>query len=230
MSAKNIVKVALSFVGQNEIKGNQGFEDPKFLQVMESVGWQIGHAWCSYFAEAVLKLAYKDDAKALAIFDKLCNASAVKTLANFKSAGYKVSATPKPGAVVIWQTKRKGVKSWTGHAGIVTAVYKDYFTTVEGNTGSGGTREGEVVATRNRKYNFDIYNGLELQGFILPIDHQEKTPAIPFKNTKQGNAFRSWVNENYPEIAKEIDLDPKGAYNNSYIIQAYERLNKFYKA
>ena len=237
MKAKEIVKTALSFVGQSEIKGNQGFTDPKFLQIMESVGWEIGQAWCSYFAEAVLKLAYKGNDKTLAILDKLCSASAVKTLENFSKAGYKVSDKATPGAIVIYQTIRKGRKAWTGHAGIVTAVYKDYFETVEGNTGSNGVREGEVVATRKRKYSFNVYNGLELQGFIWPIDDQgadvetkETETAQPFSNTKEGNKFRRWVNDQYPEIASELDLDRSGKYNNSYILKAYARLNELYTA
>jgi hypothetical protein len=35
-------------------------------------------------------------------------------------------------------------------------------------------------------------------------------PNVPFQNTTEGNAFRSWVNDNYPEYAREIDLDRTG--------------------
>jgi len=48
---------------------------------------------------------------------------------------------------------------------------------------------------------------------------------VPFKNNEQGNKFRAWVNEKYPEIAKRIDLDKKGlyadSYNNDYITRAF---------
>lgn len=233
MNGKEIVKVAKSFIGQKEIKGNQGYVDEKFTVLMESVGWQLGQAWCSYFAELVVKLAYKDYPKALGIYNKLCSAGAVRTLENFTKAGYKVSAKATPGAIVIWQTRRKGAKSWTGHAGIVTKVYTDYFETVEGNTGNGGAgvREGEIVATRKRKYNFNVYNGLELQGFIYPLDYQDEVAeALPFKNKTEGNKFRRWVNDNHKDIAQEIDLDRAGSYNNSYIIKAYERLKELYTA
>ena len=30
---------------------------------------------------------------------------------------------------------------------------------------------------------------------------------IPFKNESEGNAFRGWVNDNYPDYAKSIKLD-----------------------
>jgi len=229
MSAKKIVETAKGFIGQAEIKGNKGFESKEFERLMERVGWRTGWAWCSLFAELVLKLAYKGNDDVTKELDKLCNASAVKTLKNFRNAGYKVSGKATPGAVAIWQSKRRGVKSWTGHVGIVTKVHKDYFETVEGNTGSGGVREGEVVATRKRRYNFDAYNGLELQGFIWPIgDQVAEAEPWPFTTKAKGNKFRQWVNDKHPDVAKKIDLDPKGSNDNNYIRRAYEELKELY--
>ena len=233
MNGNEIVKIAKTFIGKKEIKGNQGYEDPRFTVLMENVGWQVGHAWCSYFAELVVKLAYKGNDKAQGIYNKLCSAGAVRTLENFTKAGYKVSAKATPGAIVIWQNRRKGAKTWTGHAGIVTKVYNEYFETIEGNTGNGGAgvREGEIVATRKRNYNFNVYNGLELQGFIWPLKDEgqdEVAEALPFKNKTEGNKFRRWVNDNHKDVAQEIDLDRAGSYKNSYILKAYERLKELY--
>lgn len=226
--SKKIVDTALSFVGQTEIGNNEGWKDSNFEKLMEAVGWKTGQAWCSYFSEAVYTLAY-DKAP---FVSKLFSGSAVRTFDNFEKAGYQVSAKPQPGAVVVWQTKRKGVLKWTGHAGIVVEVHKDYFVSVEGNTNGEGVREGDVVAKRKRTYNFDIYQGLQLKGFILPPDLQKKDQddSQPFKNKKEGNKFRRWVNDEHPDVAKEVDLDRSGAYNNSYILKAYEILKEIYTA
>jgi len=43
---------------------------------------------------------------------------------------------------------------------------------------------------------------------------------IPFKNREQGNRFRIFVNNEYPEIARKIDLDKTGSYNNRYVLKA----------
>lgn len=51
----------------------------------------------------------------------------------------------------------------------------------------------------------------------------------PFTSKEEGDAFREWVNETYPEYAKEIDLDKEGSYNNSYIKKAWEEYGDEYK-
>jgi hypothetical protein len=46
---------------------------------------------------------------------------------------------------------------------------------------------------------------------------------------KQGDAFRAWVNENYPEKAKAWDLDPTGGADNKWIRSAYYELGDEYE-
>ena len=43
----------------------------------------------------------------------------------------------------------------------------------------------------------------------------------PFKDQEAGNKFRKWVNDNYSEKAKELQLDLSGPYNNWNIQQAW---------
>ena len=45
----------------------------------------------------------------------------------------------------------------------------------------------------------------------------------PFKNKVQGDAFRGWVNDTYPDFAKEINLNRSGRFNNSFIIKALKQ-------
>ena len=44
----------------------------------------------------------------------------------------------------------------------------------------------------------------------------------------EGNAFRKWINETYPDYAKTIKLDPEGAFNNAYIKKAYQKYGTEY--
>ena len=50
----------------------------------------------------------------------------------------------------------------------------------------------------------------------------------PFKNKEEGNAFRAWVNETYPDYAEEIDLDNTGGYDNDYIMKAWAKHGESY--
>jgi len=51
----------------------------------------------------------------------------------------------------------------------------------------------------------------------------------PFKNSTEGNKFRAWVNDTYPQYAKKIDLDREGSYNNAYIQKAWKEYGTEYQ-
>lgn len=157
------VEIATKYIGKTEKPGNAGFNDADFEKKMKDVGFQPGHAWCSYFAELVFKEAYPLKKKE---FDKLFSASAVKTFENFKKAGYAIHDTPQLGALVIWQKQVGGKPSWQGHAGIVVEVTTNQtFKSVEGNTNDSGGREGYIVAKKFRRVQ-SVTNGLQVLGFI----------------------------------------------------------------
>ena len=51
----------------------------------------------------------------------------------------------------------------------------------------------------------------------------------PFKNEAEGNAFRGWVNDNYPDYARSIDLDRTNRkYNNNTIKKAWAKYGSAY--
>jgi hypothetical protein len=51
----------------------------------------------------------------------------------------------------------------------------------------------------------------------------------PFKNEAEGNAFRGWVNDNYPDYARSIDLDRTNKkYNNATIKKAWAKYGSAY--
>lgn len=171
---KTVVKIAQSYIGQKEIKGNQGFEDKEFEKRMEEVGFKKGYAWCCLFAELCFVSAMVDKKEELT---KLFSASVVTTLRNFSgSKNWSIVKTPSPGALAVFQTVRNGRKHWTGHIGIVEKIDKKNktFTCIEGNTNGSGGREGIEVARRVRKIEFDRLNGLVLQGFIVPKKETSK--------------------------------------------------------
>ncbi len=226
--ADRIVKVAKSYIGQQEIKGNKGFKDEEFEEKMREVGFQTSHAWCSYFAELVWTEAYFDNPDMLKLIKKQFSGSSFRTLQRFTELGMD-SKDAQIGSVVIWRRKKDGKYTTQGHVGIVTEVHDNYFVSVEGNTNSAGSREGEVVAEKKRDYSWSRNKGLELSAFIHPVEILVVAPQIPFKNKTEGDLFRAWVNNIHPAVAKEIDLDRSGSYNNAYIKKAWRRLHKEYK-
>jgi len=165
-----IVKQALKYVGEKELKGNSGFENEVFWMKMEAVGFDPGEAWCALFAELIWREGYGQyNSLYDSQLEKLFSQSAVATFNNFKKSTWLTSLEPAPGDVVIWQMHKAGRPHWSGHAGIVTKVLNKEFDTVEGNTNAAGGREGIEVTIKRRVLNFDTkLNGLVLKGFIKP--------------------------------------------------------------
>lgn len=178
-----ILEAAISDEGMTEVKGNQGWLDKEFECQMRATGWMDGQAWCAYWAEKIWCEVYPDDIDR--IIGRLFSANAVATYMNFKSSKFTTSNKPVVGAVVIWQKIEDDTPSFVGdtfwirgHAGIVISVEEDSFTTLEGNSNSSGGREGIEVARQVRKYDFKKENGLELMGFIHPMEVYEFREVI----------------------------------------------------
>lgn len=58
----------------------------------------------------------------------------------------------------------------------------------------------------------------------------EQISSVPFKNKQEGDNFRNWVNNNYPDWAKKNQLDRSGPYNNTYIQKAYKEFGSKYQS
>ena len=156
---------AKAMVGQKEVSGNMGFQNEQFERLMKEVGWNEGDQWCVYFA----KLTWYEKAPEWLKpkIKKSISGSSQTTWENVsKDPAFVVSKMPKVGDMVIWQSFKNGVGQWSGHAGIVTKVGFNDFKTIEGNTNDAGSREGYIVAEKDRTFNFDTNNGLRLKGFI----------------------------------------------------------------
>jgi hypothetical protein len=154
---KTIVSIAKGYVGKEEIKENKGFKDALFQKEMVSVGWQVGDAWCAYFAELIWIKAFSletgtfDVAKTKEFMTKVFSANSLRTLKNFEDAGWAIERHPSVGALAIW--KRQG----GGHIDIVTRVNKTSFDAIGGNLSDKVT---EVKRT------YPDSDGMNIQGFV----------------------------------------------------------------
>lgn len=158
-------EVASQYLGETEKPGNTGFNDSDFERKMVSVGFQMGHAWCSYFAELVFKESYPEKFHELG---NLFSGSTIQTFRNFRDAGYAIGNVPRVNDLVIWQSMKDGKPQATGHTGIVSEVISTWeFKSIEGNTSNGKSREGFIVAEHERKVLATVVTGLKVLGFIF---------------------------------------------------------------
>ena len=52
---------------------------------------------------------------------------------------------------------------------------------------------------------------------------------LPFKNEREGNEFRKWLNENKPLRAKQLQIDLEGKHDNGFILDAYNLYGNDYE-
>lgn len=111
---------------------------------------------------------------------------------------------------------------------------------------AGGVGTWLYVSSRKKKkenetngYNNDVKVGNEP---IVSPPNQSTSPSagkpnnstststsnVPFKNKKEGDRFRNWVNDKYPDYARSINLDRTGSYNNMYIEKAWKDYGAVY--
>lgn len=106
--------------------------------------------WCAGFASFIIKQAYKNNPPVHATLS--CDAlasEAIKKHIFIPMPPASKRNTIKPGFLFLI---RKSPNNWT-HAGIVTSVHTDAFTTIEGNTNDEGSREGYEACARTRSFN-----------------------------------------------------------------------------
>lgn len=160
--AKEIVKVASSYIGEEEVSGNSGFKNPVLEKQMREIGWQTGHAWCAYFAELVWKEAFSSfdefsEISMRSLFRRLFSANSLRTFDNFKNTGWGIDSEPTIGAMAIWK------RPHGGHIDIVTHVGKKDFLVVGGNL-------SDKVSTPKRT--LPTSGDLTIVGFI-PVESEQ---------------------------------------------------------
>ena len=164
----NITEAALALIATATAEANKGVREvgknagPDVEKYLHCLGMTKGSPWCAAFVSWCVMTS-----RGLAKPPKWCSGSAVSLFQmsrNSKTCVYVVptemeyQAKVKPG--YIWSraqdataaaAARKG--SWCqGHTGIVVAVDATGFHTIEGNTNSAGSREGDGVYRKLHKW------------------------------------------------------------------------------
>lgn len=160
----NLIVVANRYIGQAEDPtsgNNNDFRDEQFEKKIRDLGWRESQSWCAYFVMLVVKEAYPHK---WAEIRQYLSPSVLTTLRLLtRSGGFELTQTPKIGSLVFWQS---GTTAF-GHIGIVSRVNDKKFLSIEGNTDISGSRDGGVVAQKERRLDFTKRtNGLWLRGFI----------------------------------------------------------------
>lgn len=164
-NAKKIISTAQKYLGQKEINGNIGFEDPDFQRKMKNIGWYSGAEWCAYFIRLVVLEAFAGNPYKYEVLKRELSkyGSALGTWHNFKnhSGFWETSSIPSVGAIAVWKKPNSENSLYPygkGHLEIVVNVFANGFYAIGGNTAN------KVQTVKH--FIGDIYNGMNLIGFI----------------------------------------------------------------
>lgn len=148
------VEIADAFVGIKEVGNNAGFNHPTFEKMMKNIGWYKGAPWCAFFLKLIYSIAEIEN-KITGFSPTAYNKSNV-VFTNGKK--YK---DIKPGdAGTLSYNKFKNVKGrfkGIGHAFIIKSQKGNAVVTIEGNTDSGASREGNGVYEKIRPMNSNLH-------------------------------------------------------------------------
>lgn len=149
---------AESAVGITESGGNN--DGPLVRLFQKTIGKAEREPWCMALVMACLAYAeHKTGAYSPVFPSEHC-----QTVWNKTPVVMRVKTSPLKYAIVIWRYEG----SSAGHTGIVVETdYRQWFRSIEGNTNSAGSREGDGVYYKKRDW---IRNGsLVRMGFLKPF-------------------------------------------------------------
>ena len=93
---------------------------------------------------------------------------------------------------------------------------------------------GAYIYIRRRNAAIEEYSGdvssAEKDATSTAKDKSTNTvlASTPFKSNEEGNKFRGWVNDMYPDWAKANQLDRTGSFDNSFIRSAWKLYGEQY--
>lgn len=195
---KAVLDTARDYIGQEEIGNNESFKDKVFLTKMKQAGWQVGHAWCSYFVElCYTEPIYEGKSKVLEFLQKNFHGSVDKTMKNFlKNSKGQVIFTKEPrrGDIAIFKKYKDGYETWMGHMAIYEKTDgENRIHTIDGNTNTEGGRNGFEVGKIRRDFSFTPkQNGLVLIGFFtVDTKWENKLPEETKQIGEQDETLKS---------------------------------------
>jgi hypothetical protein len=159
-----IVPTAEQFVGW--LKEATGKNDGPWVEAVQRVtGNRKGDPWCASFVTTVLDIAYRGPEN-----NPLARSASCDVMLEFaRKRGW---LTDKPAVGDLFLVMKDPTDAV--HVGIVSAVGKFSFKTIEGNTNGAGSRDGWGVFGRERKL------GPTIQFIRLPADPKPE-PKAPSK-------------------------------------------------
>jgi hypothetical protein len=174
-----ILKHAHRWVGEKEIPGNMGFENPELDRKMRAIGFCNGESYCIQAVKMVWLDAYAEyNSFYISILQELFDKNCYQNYLNFsRYKDFGISKTPIPGAISLFQHYKGGrpVNAgtekhpvYTGHAGIFLQTTNGTFLNFEGNTNLGGSSNGDGFYEKNREPNYFRNDGLRFLGFVNP--------------------------------------------------------------
>ena len=86
----------------------------------------------------------------------------------------------------------------------------------------------EKKAQAESEANASTASSAPLSGSSSGSSSSSSLPDTPFKNEAEGNAFRAWVNDNYPDYARSEKVDRTGKFNNPTIKRAWKKYGSAY--
>jgi hypothetical protein len=126
----------------------QGHNDgPEVREWLKRVNRAPGNAWCAAFAWCML-----DDAcKSLKIDNKFPPIAGAWLMLNQAKKMKAWTDIPGQGFIFGIDHGLNAAGARIGHVGIVTEVFDDHVSSIEGNTSQAGSREGDGVYAKTRK-------------------------------------------------------------------------------
>ncbi|PJN38065.1 hypothetical protein CG747_24545 [Streptomyces sp. CB02959] len=171
--AADVIRIARGEIGYREgYSGGHWNNHQRYSPAVPGLEWSQNQAWCATFVSWCAR-----QAGAASLFP--VTASVWTAYQWFRSQG-RYSAYPAIGAQVIYG------RSANSHTGIVVAYDADTITTVEGNTNTSGSAEGDGVYLKRRNRR-DAY----VHGYGLPQYAEGVTTADPALKDKRGFTYKA---------------------------------------
>jgi len=179
---------------EKKVKGraNVGFVDSAFEAMMKAVGWQSSQAWCAYYVKLVLMQLFSFDKEWLS---KNIGGGAMQNFENVKNLnkkGDKKYIAFTSGKLQVGDIFCQGVVG-NGHTGIIVQILDEetnYCETIEGNTDSTKTGEGDKVKKLKRYLTVGKKSGsMTITGFFRRNFTEQELKNIRYDETKQTYVF-----------------------------------------
>jgi len=179
---------------EKNVKGrmNVGFVDSAFEKMMKSVGWQSSNAWCGFYVKLILMQLFSFDKEWLS---KNIGGGALQNLTNVQNLnkrGDKRYVAFTKGKLQVGDVFC-GQRSGGGHTGIIVEILDEqtnYCKTIEGNTNSNKSGEGDMVKTLKRNLTVGKSSaGLTIVGFFRRNFTEEELKSIRYDDLQRTFVF-----------------------------------------